>query len=132
MSDTVAGSVLIDTSAWIEVLRDRSNSALCSAVEMALHENRAAICHPIWIELYRGVRGKREIEQLNSLRRLCQWLDFDDLCWQTAAQVARRCREGGVAVPLGDVLIFACAKRYEMELIEQDQHFILMSKIIKF
>ena len=87
--------VLVDSSAWVEVLRNRAAPALRQSVEAALHEGRAALTAPVWVELYRGVRGKRELQQLDSLRKLCQWLDFDDDCWELAAQTARQCREGG-------------------------------------
>jgi predicted nucleic acid-binding protein len=123
--------VLVDSSAWVEVLRNRAAPALRQSVEAALHEGRAALTAPVWVELYRGVRGKRELQQLDSLRKLCQWLDFDDDCWQLAAKTARQCREGGATVPLGDVLVFACARRHGVEIIEHDAHFAQIAKATK-
>ena len=123
--------VLVDSSAWVEVLRNRAAPALRQSVEAALHEGRAALTAPVWVELYRGVRGKRELQQLDSLRRLCQWLDFDDDCWELAAQTARQCREAGATVPLGDVLVFACARKHDVEIIEHDQHFAQIGKAAK-
>ena len=123
--------ILVDSSAWVEVLRNRAAPALRQGVEEALHEGRAALTAPVWVELYRGVRGKRELQQLNSLRSLCRWLDFDDDCWELAAQTARQCREQGAAVPLGDVLVFACGQRHAVEIIEHDQHFTQIAKATK-
>jgi predicted nucleic acid-binding protein len=123
--------VLVDSSAWVEVLRNRAAPALRQTVAAALHEGRAALTAPVWVELYRGVRGKRELQQLDSLRSLCQWLDFDDGCWELAAQTARQCREGDATVPLGDVLVFACARRHGVDIIEHDQHFAQIAKAAK-
>jgi predicted nucleic acid-binding protein len=123
--------VLVDSSAWVEVLRNRAAPALRQTVEAALHEGRAALTAPVWVELYRGVRGKRELQQLDSLRKLCQWLDFDEDCWELAAQTARQCREGGTTAPLGDVLVFACARRHGVEIIEHDAHFARIAKATK-
>ena len=123
--------ILVDSSAWVEVLRNRAAPALRQSVEEALHEGRAALTAPVWVELYRGVRGKRELQQLNSLRSLCRWLDFDDDCWELAAQTVRECREHGAAVPLGDVLVFACGQRHAVEIIEHDQHFAQIAKATK-
>ena len=120
--------VLIDSSAWIEVLRNRADSGLRKVVEAALHEGRAALTAPVWVELYRGVRGKREMSQLEALRRLCHWLNFDAPCWEIAATVARDCRERGITVPLGDVLVFACARHHRVEIVEKDRHFTLIGK----
>ena len=127
----MSDAVLVDSSAWVEVLRNRASSALRQSVEAALHEGRAALTAPVWVELYRGVRGKRELQQLTSLRSLCRWLDFDDDCWELAAQAARRCREQGATVPLGDVLVFACAQRHDVDIIEHDQHFAQIAKAAK-
>ena len=127
----MSAQVLVDSSAWVEVLRNRAASALHQSVGAALHEGRAALTAPVWVELYRGVRGKRELQQLDSLRKLCQWLDFDDDCWELAAQIARQCREGGATVPLGDVLVFACARRHAVEIIEHDARFAQIAKATK-
>jgi hypothetical protein len=55
----VSALVLVDTSAWV-VLRNRAAPALRQSVEAALHDGSAALTAPVWVELYRGVRGKRE------------------------------------------------------------------------
>ncbi len=122
---------LIDSSAWIEVLRGRAIPALRHQIETALHEGRAALAPPVWVELYAGVRGKQELAKLQSLRRLCHWLVFDDQCWENATSLARACRERGTTVPMSDVLVFACAQRYGAEVIEQDQHFGMIAKASK-
>jgi len=77
---------------------------------------------PIWFELYQGVRTRREDEDLNSLREVSNWLDFDHLCWETAAQNARACLRAGVNVPFGDLLVHACARRYGARLLHCDKH----------
>jgi predicted nucleic acid-binding protein len=126
-----AAEVLIDASAWIDVLRNRAEGNLSETVRKALHDGRAALAPPVWVELYRGVRGKRELARLESLRRLCRWLKFDETCWEIAAKISRDCREHGAAVPLGDILVYACARRHRVELVEQDQHFALIRNATK-
>jgi predicted nucleic acid-binding protein len=127
---SVPSLVLIDTSAWIDVLRDGGDAAVRGAVTSALSENRAAMAAPVWVELYGGVRGKKELEQLAALRRLCHWLDIDDECWNRAAETARACREKGVTVPLGDVLVFGCAQRHGIGILEKDKHFVMIAKAV--
>jgi len=84
---------------------------------------------PVWLELYRSVRGKRELRQLEELKRLCRWFTFDDRCWSLAADVAYNCRKKGHNIPLGDVLIFTCTKRYDAPALESDKHFAAMAKL---
>ncbi len=123
-----AALALIDSSAWIEVLCEQADATLHTKIQKALHDGVAAISAPIWVELYRGVRGKREMAQLESLRKLCRWLEFDAACWEATAKIARACRERGATVPLGDLLVFACAERHKVEIIERDQHFGMIAK----
>jgi predicted nucleic acid-binding protein len=118
---------LIDTSVWVDVLRDGSDE-FTPLVEQLLHDHLAAMCEPVWLELYRGVRGKRELRRLDELKQLCRWLTFDGRCWNLAADVAFNCRKKGHNIPLGDVLIFACAKNYETPILQSDKHFNIMAK----
>mgnify|MGYP000255572803 FL=1 len=122
---------LIDSSAWIAVLRPKGEQALRPEVEQLLAGNNAAITAPIWCELYRGIRGKREEAQLHNLRSLCHWLDFDATCWELTAEHGRTCQRKGVNVPTSDLLIHCCAERYKTKLLHRDKHFELIAKAVK-
>ena len=120
------GCVLIDSSVWIAVGRPGGEAALLEDVGTLLQTGQAAICAPVWMELYRGIRGKREEDELQRLRKLCKWLDFDAVCWDLAASNGRICLRAGVNVPTGDLLVHACARRYGVRLLHRDRHFDLM------
>ena len=57
--------ILVDTSAWIEFLRD-TGSTVCNRVEV-LTESEIAICDAIRMEVLPGARNE---SHLSSLRRL--------------------------------------------------------------
>lgn len=120
--------LVIDTAAWVDVLRAGASGEKRDEAESALASGRAAMTAPVWVELYRGVRGKRGIEGLHGLRRLCRWLEFDETCWEQAAVAARQCRENGARVPLGDVLVFACARRHGAGILAVDRHSDLIAR----
>ena len=86
------------------------------------------MCEPVWLELYRSVRGKRELRQREEFKRLCRWFTFDDRCRSLAADSCLELSKKGHNIPLGDVLIFACAKRYDALVLESDKHFAAMAK----
>ena len=86
---------------------------------------------PICFELYQGAKGAREDANLLGWRSVSVWLDFDDACWTEAAKTARACQRAGVNVPFGDVLVYACAARYGVELLEKDRHFAMIRKAMK-
>ncbi len=123
-------TTLIDSSAWIPILRPRGDKALCEEVEQLLAEGHAAITAPIWCELYRGIHGKREETQLNNLRSLCVWLNFDADCWELAATHGRTCQRKGVNVPSSDLLIYCCAAQHNTKLLHRDKHFDLIAKAV--
>jgi len=44
---------------------------------------------------------------------------------------ARACLRSGLNVPFGDVLVYACAKRHGVELLERDRHFAMIGKAVE-
>ena len=114
---------LIDSSAWIGYFRAKLDPEIAEEIRENLRTKTVAMAAPIWFELYQGVRSRREDEDLKSLREVSNWLDIDDLCWETAAQNGRVCLRAGVNVPFGDLLVHACARRYQVKLLHCDKHF---------
>lgn len=122
--------VLIDSSAWVEVVRSGGNPGMVARVEGLISSGLAAMTEPVWMELYQGIRIKREEARLEITRSLCVWLEFDAACWQQAAKTARACLRSGVNVPFGDVLVDACARRHGVELLEKDRHFQMIAGVL--
>lgn len=120
--------ILIDSSVWVAVSRKGGDEALKKEVGDLLEHGTTAMAWPIWVELYQGAKGRREEENLQGWRELSQWLEFDNDCWMAAAEIGRCCLRAGVNVPFSDVLIFACARRHGVELLERDRHFAMIRK----
>ena len=120
--------ILIDSSVWVEVGRKTGNQTLKNEVAALLRAGRTAMTWPVWVELHQGAKGRREEESLKGWREVSHWLAFDDACWIKAAATARACLRAGVNVPLGDMLVHACATRHGVELLERDRHFALIRK----
>jgi predicted nucleic acid-binding protein len=122
---------LIDSSAWVEAGRSGGDPEIATRLADLVSHGLAAMTEPVWMELYQGIRGKREEARLESTRSLCIWLEFDPECWKEAARIARICLRSGVNVPFGDVLVHACATRYGVELLERDRHFAMIRSAVK-
>ena len=123
----MTGIYLVDSSAWVEAGRPGGDPETVSRLADLISSGLAAMTAPVWMELYQGIRGKREEARLEMTRSLCVWLEFDPECWQEAAKVARICLRSGVNVPFGDVLVSACARRHGVELLERDRHFAMIA-----
>lgn len=122
--------VLVDSSAWVEASRAGGDALTTAKVEALVQAGRSAMTEPVWLELFKGAKGRREETQLAHWRMLSVWLEFDSSCWQEAAGTARICLRSGVNVPFGDVLVFACARRHRVELLEFDRHFAMIAGVV--
>lgn len=114
--------VLIDTSAWIDFLRDSGGKAGDIAAEL-IQLDRAFITGPVIAELLHGCRGKKEKAQLQHLFAAVPCVDIIREDWQAAGECMRALREKGLAVPLSDALIAVSAARNKMAVLTLDKHF---------
>lgn len=119
---------LVDTSSWIEYLRD-TESAAGNRVEELVLTGDAGWCDLTAVELWHGVRGAREKRDLAELEEETALFAVDAEAWRKARVLAVRCREAGLALPVADVVIAAVAARYGLELEHCDKHF---EKILPF
>ncbi len=119
--------VLIDSSAWVEFLRN-TGSDVCERVDELLG-GRFAVCDPVRLEVLAGARDDRHAQRLEALLargRLIATVNDD---WVLAAGLYRACRENGVTIrKLYDCLIAAIAIREELPLLQIDADFVHMAK----
>lgn len=113
---------LVDTSSWVEYLRERE-SAVGDRVEALVLSGEAAWCDITLVELWHGVRGAKEKRELTEMENEIEHIALDATVWNTACKLAHRCREKGVNVPISDMIIAACAAAHGLELEHCDKHF---------
>lgn len=119
--------ILIDTSAWIEFLRD-TGSATSQQVD-DLMDNEIAICDPVRMEVLAGARDESHLVALRRLLARATVLpttvsDYDD-----AAALYRRCRRQGETVrKLIDCLIASVAIRAGVPVLHRDVDFDVLAR----
>jgi len=113
---------LVDTSSWIEYLRD-AESEVGNRVEELLLTGDAGWCDLTAVELWHGVRGAREKRDLGELEREITLFAMDADAWQKARRLAVRCREAGLTVPVAGLIIASVAIRHGLEVEHCDRHF---------
>jgi predicted nucleic acid-binding protein len=119
----VSAKRLVDTSAWIEVLRTQGDPAIRHEVAETTREGRAVTCEMVLLELWAGAGGSREQAMIARLEADLEILPIDAAVWRKAAALARSCRAAGVTAPVTDLLIAACASHHGVVLLERDGHF---------
>lgn len=119
--------ILVDTSAWIEFLRD-SGSEVCVAVDRLLDADLAT-CDAVWMEVLAGARDERHLLQLRGLLARATMLPTSPAHYEAAASMYRSCRVQGVTVrKLIDCLIAAVAVRCGAEVLHADMDFVALAR----
>ena len=113
---------LVDTSSWIDYLREK-DSATSTRVEELVLSGEAAWCDVTAVELWHGVRGAREKRELENLEKEITLLPVNSDVWRTARKLALRCRDAGLTVPTADIVIVACGAWNGVEIEHCDRHF---------
>ncbi len=120
--------ILIDTSAWIEFLRD-TGSPVCRRVDDLL-DHDIATCHPIRMEVLAGARDERHLNDLRRLLARASLLPTRAAHYEQAAALYRTCRRGGETVRrLMDCLIAATAITSGVPLLHADAHFDALARL---
>ena len=119
--------ILIDTSAWVEFLRDTA-SAVCNRVD-ALLEEEIAICHPVRMEVLAGARDEQHLRDLRGLLARGSLIPTEPTDYEEAAALYRLCRRRGETVrKLIDCLIAAAAIRTSVPILHSDSDFEVLAR----
>ena len=88
--------ILIDTSAWVEFLRD-TGSPVCQRVDDLLGVE-IATCDVVRMEVLAGARNEQHLHQLRRLIARASILPMESIDYDTAAALYRTCRQRGYTV----------------------------------
>ena len=121
---------LIDTSAWVEYLRD-SNSATCNEVDRLLNFE-PALCDAIRMELLAGARDEQHVAQLEKLLARATVIKTESIDYDNAAAIYRACRRLGLTIRTHiDCLIAAIEIRTNTKIIHHDSDFDAIAQVTK-
>jgi predicted nucleic acid-binding protein len=119
--------ILLDTSAWVEFLRD-TGSPTCRRVDELL-EAEIATCHPIRMEVLAGARDDRHLNDLRRLVARASIVPVKATDYEEAAALFRVCRRAGETVrKLIDCLIAAVAIRADIPLLHADADYEVLAR----
>ena len=119
--------ILIDTSAWVEFLRDTGSDV--SARVDAEMGGEIAICDAISMEVLAGARDESHLEALRGLLARASVLPTEPTHYDEAATLYRRCRREGVTVRrLIDCLIAAAAIGAGVPVLHRDDDFDVLAR----
>ena len=119
--------ILIDTSAWIEFLRD-TGSPVCLLVDELLSKE-IATCDAVRMEVLAGARDEFHLRDLRRLLARAVLLPTDPTDYENAAALYRRCRRKGETVrKLIDCLIASVAMSAGASVLHHDADFDVLTR----
>lgn len=119
--------ILVDTSAWVEFLRD-TGSAACILVEELLAAD-ISVCEPVRMEVLAGARDESHLLDLRRLLARAVVIPTQTTDYEDAAALYRRCRREGETVrKLMDCLIAAIAIRAGVPILHNDADFDALAR----
>jgi predicted nucleic acid-binding protein len=119
--------ILIDSSAWIEFLRD-TGSQVCVRVDELLGAD-IAVCDPVRMEVLAGARDERHLTDLRRLLARATIVSTEATDYENAATFYRVCRRNGETVrKLIDCLIASVAMRTGSVVLHSDTDFEVLAR----
>jgi predicted nucleic acid-binding protein len=119
--------VLVDTSAWVEFLRD-TGSPVCRRVNRLLGGD-VATTDPVRMEVVAGARDEAHATELQRLLLLASAIAVTSGDYDDAAALYRACRRGGETPRrLIDCLIAAVAIRAGVPVLHADADFDVLAR----
>ena len=119
--------ILIDTSAWVEFLRD-AGTPVCNEVDRLLG-GTFATCDAVRMEVMAGARDDAHLQRLRGLLARSATVPTEPGDYEMAAALYRTCRRGGETVrKLIDCLIGAVALRHGATILHADNDFTVLAR----
>ena len=119
--------ILVDTSAWIEFLRNTGTN-VCDTVDDLL-DHDIAICDAISMEVLAGARDERHLGELRRLLARATLISITPADYEGAAALYRTCRRNGETVrKLIDCLIATVAIRANAPILHADADFAALAR----
>ena len=119
--------ILVDTSAWIEFLRN-TGSPVCARVDELLTDE-IAVCEAVRMEVLAGARDESHLLSLRRLLARATILPTRATDYEDAAALYRGCRRQGETVrKLIDCLIASVAIRAGVPVLHNDRDFEVLAR----
>ena len=121
--------ILVDTSIWIEVLRDRTGAPRV-ALDAALDSDEAVLSRFHQLELLQGARDEREWSLLHEYLDAQEYLEGSPSSWAEAARIFFDLRRRGKTVRSSiDCCIAQIAIDHDVLLLHRDRDFEVIAEV---
>lgn len=114
--------VIVDTSVWIEFLRNK-DSSISNHLKQLLRSGKVAITGMILAEILQGIKNPSEAYTVKKSLEPLPFIEMQKDLWQLAGETSASLRKKGIIIPLSDIIIGVIADRKKYEIFSLDSHF---------
>jgi hypothetical protein len=121
--------ILVDTSVWVEVLKDKSGEVV-HAFKARVSDDICALTRFTQLELLQGAKNEAEWRQLDEYLAAQYYLEASESTWRDAARIYFELRRKGVTVnsPV-DCCIGQLALESKALLLHRDKDFDRIARV---
>lgn len=121
--------ILIDTSVWVEVLRDKTGR-IVKVFRERIGDEVIAFSRFTQLELLQGAKNEQEWQQLDTYLTTQHYLETTEDTWRDAARIYFECRKSGITInsPI-DCCIAQLAIETQVLLLHRDKDFKRIARI---
>jgi predicted nucleic acid-binding protein len=121
--------ILVDTSVWIDVLRDKTGNVV-RAFKSCIGDEVIVFSRFIQLELLQGANDEHEWNRLDEYLSAQYYLEASEKTWRNAARIYFELRRSGITVrsPI-DCCIACVAMESQATLLHRDRDFESIAKI---
>ena len=119
--------ILIDTSVWIEYLRNRSSS-LGNKLDEILSRKEVYVPKIVVAELIQGAKSEREVSIIKDFLEAFNIIDQEENTWFKAGELSFDLKKKGKIVNLTDCYIAVIAQEHGCQIFTLDEHFRYIQK----
>lgn len=113
--------VIADTCIWIEYFR--SKSKISNHLKEFISNNLVFGIGIIMAELLQGVKKNKEREIIIDIFNTIEYIEITKEIWIESGNLSQELRSIGKIIPLTDIIIACCAKKYQYNIFTIDKHF---------
>jgi hypothetical protein len=113
---------LIDTSVWIEYLRNRSSS-FSNRIDEILSKDEVYVPKIVIAELIQGAKSDREVSIIRDFLEAFNIIDQSEDTWFKAGELSFSLKRKGKIVNLTDCYIAVIAQENICQIFTLDEHF---------
>lgn len=113
---------MIDTSVWIEYLRNRSSS-FSNRIDEILSKDEVYVPKIVIAELIQGAKSDREVSIIRDFLEAFNIIDQSEDTWFKAGELSFSLKRKGKIVNLADCYIAVIAQENICQIFTLDEHF---------